>query len=270
MKGKRIVVTRALHQAEELSALLRQRGAVPLLYPCIAIAPPEDVAALDTALRLAARGDFDWLVLTSANAVPILSERLAACDIPVSRLAGIQLACVGPVTAAAVTGALGRKVQTVPETAVAEALVATLQTKMPARVLLLQADIARPVLSRELTNLGARVCALPAYRTVQGSGGVNLPNLLASHQVDAVTFTSPSTVYQCACRLKAEGGNSLELAGICLACIGPITSRAVLDLGFSVSVEPAEHTVKGLVEDLERYFQHQERACPFRSGPHFS
>ncbi|MCB0231019.1 MAG: uroporphyrinogen-III synthase, partial [Anaerolineae bacterium] len=45
-------------------------------YPCIAIAAPADTGPLDGALRDLAAGRFDWLVLTSSNAVTVLAERL--------------------------------------------------------------------------------------------------------------------------------------------------------------------------------------------------
>ncbi len=258
MKGKRIVITRAPHQAKELATLLRQRGAEALLYPCIALAPPEDTALLDASLLAAAGGDFDWLVLTSANAAQILAQRLKERDIPARRLANLELACVGPATAASVTKLLGLKVRAIPETYVAEALATALQKYLPARVLLLQADIARPVLRQKLKELGATVCAVPAYRTVQGSGGVHLPELLAGREIDAITFTSASTVQYCVRRLEAEGGATASLAGVCLACIGPITARALQALGYSATVEPAEHTLEGLVAGLEGYFQQQK------------
>lgn len=257
MRGKRIVVTRAQHQAEEPGTLLRQRGAIPLFYPCIAIAPPRDLALLDAALLAAAEGDFDWLVLTSANTVPVLAQRLKERDIAPQRLDHLKLACVGPATAEAVTSQLGLRVQILPETYVAEALLETLKTRLPARILLLQADIARPLLSQELTRMGALVCALAAYRTIQGNGGVHLAKLLRERQVDAITFTSASTVYQCVRRVEAEGGAAAQLAGVCLASIGPLTSRALRELGFAVAVEPAEHTLEGLITELERYFQQQ-------------
>jgi uroporphyrinogen-III synthase len=260
MKGKRIVITRAPHQAEELARLLRQRGAEALLYPCIALAPPEDTTLLDASILAAADGAFDWLVLTSANAVQILAQRLKEQDIPAQRLANLELACVGPATAEAVTKLLGLNVRTIPETYVAEALATALQKYLPARVLLLQADIARPVLRQKLRELGATVRAVPAYRTVRGSGGVPLPALLAGHKIDAITFTSASTVQYCVRRLEVEGGDTASLAEVCLACIGPITSRALQALGYSATVEPAEHTLEGLVAALEAYFQQQKDA----------
>ena len=55
LSGKHVVNTRALHQAAELDALLRERCAEPISYPCIDIRPPEDCAALDAALRAGQR-----------------------------------------------------------------------------------------------------------------------------------------------------------------------------------------------------------------------
>jgi uroporphyrinogen-III synthase len=258
MNGKRIVVTRAVHQAEELGTLLRQRGAEPLFYPCISLAPPQRLDWLDAALQAGASGSFDWLVLTSANAVPIIAQRLAALHIPASKLACMQVACVGPATAAAVNRELGLTVETMPETYVAEALAGVLKTRIPARILLLQADIARPALAQELTRMGALVCAFPAYRTVQGSGGVDLPALLEDHLVDAITFTSASTVAHCVSRLQTEGGKPMHLNTVCLACIGPVTAEALRKLDLRVQVEPTTHTIEGLVDSLEAYFRHIE------------
>ena len=63
----KIVSTRAPDQAEELDRLLRARGATPLDYPCIDIAPPPDPSALDAALRAAAGG---WFNLARAQRAP--------------------------------------------------------------------------------------------------------------------------------------------------------------------------------------------------------
>jgi uroporphyrinogen-III synthase len=171
MKGKRIVVTRASHQAAELSELLRRRGAEPLVYPCIAIAPPHDPAALDAGLRAAIAGAFDWLVLTSTNTALALAQRLAELGLAPAQLDGIAVAAVGPATAAAAQRLLGLPVRVVPETYVAESLAATLRPTSQMRILLAQADLARPILAQELTAAGANVTTVAAYRTVLGSGG---------------------------------------------------------------------------------------------------
>jgi uroporphyrinogen-III synthase len=251
MQGKRIVVTRALHQARELSSLLIQHGAEALLYPCIAIVPPEDTRQLDSTLQQ--MDHFDWLLLTSANAVMVLSQRLALTNlIPPSSMA---LACVGPATAEAAQRLLGIQARAIPEEYVAEALVELIKPVLPARVLVLQAEKARPVLREKLAVAGATITALAAYRTVQGEGGVHLSTLLKEQQIDAITFTSASTVENCIRRLQAEGADPALLTHVCLACIGPVTAQAMHKAGLVVGVMPAEHTIEGLVEELEAHFR---------------
>ena len=73
LAGRKIVVTRASRAAGALCGLLRQRGASPLLYPCIDFLPPQDPAPLERALEALAAGKFDWLVLTSTTAVEAIS-----------------------------------------------------------------------------------------------------------------------------------------------------------------------------------------------------
>lgn len=252
MRGKRIVVTRASHQAEELAGLLRKRGAEALSYPCIAIAPPNEMLLLDNALRDLAAGSFDWLVITSANTAPLLRQRQASLNVALPT--NLALACVGSATASAAEHYLGLHACAIPEEYVAEALVEVIKPALPARVLLLQAEKARPVLREALASAGATVSAVTAYRTMMGEGGVHLSTLLKQGQVDAVTFTSASTVRNCVRRLAIEQADSSLLIDICLACIGPVTAQALNAMGLSAQVMPAEHTLEGLVEGLDRYF----------------
>ena len=256
LHGKRVVVTRAADQAGELVDLLRDHGADPLSYPCIAIAPPADTAPLDDALRRLAAGKFDWLVLTSRNTVTVLAGRLADLGLDTAAAHPVCVAAVGEATAAAAERELGLKVDLMPAEFVAEALSSAMRARLHPgdRVLLCQADIARPVLARELTAAGAGVTAVAAYRTVMGSGGVNLPALLAEHSVDAMTFTSSSTVRNLLQRLRDEGGERADLDGVCLACLGPITAATAREQGLSVLVAPETHTLPALVEALETYF----------------
>lgn len=252
MQNRRIVITRAAHQAAELERLLTGRGAQTLLYPCIAVVAPEDPSTLDRALQDLAAGAFDWLVLTSANAALVLSQRLHTLDLRLP--ADLALASVGPATAQAAHSLLGLQTRTLPQEYLAEALSAALRPVLPARLLLLQAEQARPVLREELAAAGATVTAVTTYRTIQGSGGVQLSTLLRHRQVDAITFTSASTAHNCVSRLQAEGAERSLLSAVCLACLGPLTARAVQQAGLTVQVMSAEHTLEGLVEALDAYF----------------
>lgn len=251
LTGKRVVVTRAPHQAAELAALLREAGALPILYPCLAIEPPEDLRPLDVALHRAAAGDFDDLVLTSANTVHILAQRLQALGIS---LPAFPVAAVGPRTAAAAETLLGLEVEVVAGEHVAEVLATNVTTGPGQRILLPQSAIARPVLADLLRATGAEVTVVAAYRTVLGQGGEAVPAMLASGQIEVLTFTSSSTAVNFLKRLENEGGHRRDLTGLCLAAIGPITADKMAKLGMPADVVPVSYTLSGLVAALEIYF----------------
>jgi uroporphyrinogen-III synthase len=253
LAGKRIVVTRAAHQADELALLLREHGAEPVLYPCIDIAPPEDTAKLDAVLRDASKGEYDWLVLTSANTVMILKQRLDASGVALPT--ELHIAAIGPGTAKAASALLGLDARLIPEKHIAAALAEALAPQSGTRILLPQAEMARPVLAQSLIASGAAVKAVTAYRTVIGNGGADVPALLARHEIDAITFTSGSTAANFAVRLIDEDGDLESCDGVCIAAIGPTTAVSVRGIGLRVDVLPEDHTLAGLVVGLDVYFQ---------------
>jgi uroporphyrinogen-III synthase len=142
-------------------------------------------------------------VVTSANTARILADRSAALSVS---LAGIRVAAVGPETATAVRDLLRIDAEKVATDYVAEALAAELQPVVGQRFFLPQSIIARPVLAETLRASGAEVTAVGAYQTVMGQGGDDVPAALTAGQVDAVTFTSSSTVRHFLQRLHEEGG----------------------------------------------------------------
>src|SRR5580658_5710490 len=73
LAGRRIVVTRAPEQSQELFDRLRSVGAKTLSLPMVRFLDPVDTSALDQAIT--ALDEFDWLVLTSANAVQFFLAR---------------------------------------------------------------------------------------------------------------------------------------------------------------------------------------------------
>lgn len=241
LEGKRIVNTRAAHQAETLDALLRAEGAVPISYPAIRIAPPERTQVLDAALA----DTYDWLVLTSANTVEVLAERTQA---PGITLANVKTAAVGAATAQAARDRLGVEVAFMPTEATAQALAAQLPLIQGARVLLPQSELAGTALADALHGRGASVTAVTAYHTVKGAGGVELAPLLSSTQVDAVTFTSASTVLHFAERLADE--DAVLSAQVRVVCMSAQVSAAARAAGYAVSAEAREPSLNALVNAL--------------------
>jgi uroporphyrinogen-III synthase len=196
LKGVRVVVGRARHQASALSTELRTLGADVLEIPFIEIRKPRSFRPLDSALRNLA--SYDWLILTSVNGVEAMWERMqklrlagnlagresararstnreghdfsraakSSRRIATSAAEGPRVAAIGPATKASLEQR-GMKVDIVPKEYVAESAVRSLKNKVKGkRVLLVRAKVARDVIPRELRKAGARVDVVEAYETV--------------------------------------------------------------------------------------------------------
>lgn len=239
LAGKRIVVTRAHHQAKALVNLLRQFGAAPISYPCIAIAPPLDVAAFDQCLRSVQ--EYDWLALSSGNTVRAVADCGRALAV-LSSLKRIQIAALGPATEAELRLQLQREPDFIPSSYSADALAREIPIGNSSRILLPQSDLADDRAAEILRSRGAVVTTPVAYRTVIGSGGADVPALVANEQIDALTFASPSAVRFF--RQRCGASAALELPALCL---GERTARAAVSEGFRHVIRPTTFGLRAMI-----------------------
>jgi uroporphyrinogen-III synthase len=259
--GRRIVVTRASDSAGALTGRLQRLGAEPVLCPTIAVVSPETYEPLDAAIRR--MGEFTWIIFTSANGVAAFLARLAALGRDGAALAGVRLAAVGPATAAAL-GEAGLAAEFVPATHTAAALAAGLGDLAGQRVLLPLADIAPDTLAEELRNRGALIERVTAYRTAPDTSpaGDTVARLLRANAIDALTFTSGSTVRALLDRLARAGLDATALIARgqwpATVCIGPTTAKVAREHGLPVAVIAAEHTLDGLIAALCQHFSAQD------------
>jgi len=243
LAGRRILVTRGASQAPKLSDGLRALGAIPIEVPVLEIRPPASYDPLDAALR---RLDtYDWIILTSTNAVHALTERFAALGI-VTPASSLQVAAVGSATAQAARDA-GLSVALMPKDYVAESLVASLQeTIRGKRVLLARAAIARDVIPDALRAAGANVDVVDAYQNaLPAAAPAQLRGALNSG-LDAVTFTSSSSVTHLGEAARAAG-IAFPLPGVPAISIGPVTSQTLREAGWSPAGEADPHDIPGLI-----------------------
>ena len=256
--GRRILVTRPRAQAAAFVDRLADLGAEPIEAPMIRIAPPEDAAPLEAAC--AAATTFDWIVFTSGNGVDAFMERLLAGPRDVRALGTTRLCAIGPATAARLQR-YGLTVDLLPAEHRAEAVSAALcrdQDLAGARILLPRADIARAALPDELRRAGADVVDVAAYRTVpdRGPDRIDLSRMLREGALDAVTFTSASTVRSLAERLGPETPEDL-LANTIVASIGPVTAETARQLGIVTAIMPSTYTAPALAEAIAAHFEQQ-------------
>jgi uroporphyrinogen-III synthase len=251
LAGKRILVTRAAHQARQLTSLLDEQGASVAEIPVIEIDPPKSYRPLDNALI--AIGSYRWLILTSVNGVEAMFARMAALGLGVEKLAHLQICAIGPATRAALQSQ-GLKTTVMPRRYVAEAVVEALRDQVRgSRVLLVRATVARDVIPAQLRKAGARVDVVEAYETKVPAGAAERLRSALLHvdqRPHAITFTSSSTALNLIEILGGASDAQRLLAGIALASIGPITSATLREAGLEPTVEAAQYTMAGLAEAL--------------------
>ena len=258
--GRRIIVTRSREQAGELIEMLEDRGAEAIAAPTIRIAAPDDAAPLDAAVGVVNR--FDWIVFTSANSVDSFMARVLAQG-DVRDLKGVRIATVGPSTASRLNR-YGIRVDLTPGEYRADGLTEALEAITPVRgskVLLPRADIGREVIADDLRRAGAEVTDVVAYRTTlaQGErdGDRDVYRMLLDGEIDAITFTSASTVRNFA-QIHGEEQAADLLRDVVVACIGPVTAEAAHQLGIPATLIPERYTIPDLVDTLVEHFRGRE------------
>ncbi len=255
--GKRILVTRTRTQASRLSALLEEQGARSIEVPTISIEPPRSWSRLDAELTNIA--EYDWLILTSANGVESILYRMEELGISPVLMENTKICAIGPATAARLEEA-GLRVDAMPKRYVAEEVVSLFESAdvTGKKILLPRAAVARDLIPRRLTEMGALVTEVAAYRTVRPRGvGRTLKGLLSTDSVDCITFTSSST---CSNLVALLGKNGLKLLkGVKLFSIGPITTNTAREEGLRIAATAAEYTLEGLVDCMVEYYSKRRR-----------
>ena len=270
LKGIRVLVGRARHQAGALSDRLRGKGAEVLEIPFIEIRKPRSFKLLDRALK--DLNDYDWLILTSVNGVEAMWERMQRAKlvqpwksgalarrsrIKTEKAPAPKIAAIGPATKKAIEQR-GLTVDVVPKEYVAESVVRSLKGKVKGkRVLLVRAKIARDVIPRELRKAGAQVDVVEAYETVVPQASKRkLRSALknAAKRPNVVTFTSSSTVKNFVALIGSARANVRDIR---MASIGPVTSATLRECGLQVDIAAKEFTIPGLVDAIVASFRRQ-------------
>jgi uroporphyrinogen-III synthase len=248
LTGRRVLVTRAAQQMSKLSAGLRALGGEAIEVPVLEICAPKSFAPLDLALRQLHR--YHWLILTSANAVRVLSERTSVLGMLWSVPGHLKVAAVGEATAEAARKA-GLPVAFVPQTYVAEALVECLVGQAARqRILLARAEIARDLIPDALRAAGAEVDVVDAYRNRLPEAAPRLLKKALAKRIDAAMFTSSSSVTHLAAAAK-QAGIAFPFAGVQAMSIGPITSATLRDMGWVPAAEATVSNIAGLIQAVE-------------------
>lgn len=250
LRGARVLIPRGGEWGHRVQREVEHRGAIGVIAPVIASAPPRDQAARDRAFTALADGAYDWLFITSAAAV----EQLVAHGVAVPF--STRVATVGAATARALTD-IGVPAAFVPvgPSSAAAMIRQWLAGRTPAvtgRCLVLRSDLATAVVSDELEVHGYAVDICIGYRTV----GVDLPPETADElrrgEIDVVLLTSLSVARELRRQVGTLDGRTL------VASIGPGTTKDAARLGFAVGHTATTQTVDALLAELDARGLHTE------------
>jgi uroporphyrinogen III methyltransferase/synthase len=248
LEGRTVVVTRAVEQAPALIEPLRALGADVIAMAVIEIEPPLSWADADAAID--ALDGYDWIVLTSANAVDSLHERMHLHGLRIQDLAGRPVAVIGPATAERLRE-FGVEPTVAPSRSRAEGLVESLRAASPngGRVLIARAEEAREVLPDDLRALGFTVDVVPVYRIATAAPPLEAFDRFVAGDVDAVLFASGGTARRFSELVTRAGMDptALLMAPLVVS-IGPVTTDVLHGLGIAVDVQAQDTTAAALVE----------------------
>jgi len=251
LSGKRVLVTRGAEQAEELAALVRRAGGVPVLFPTIRLVPPEDCGPLDR--EIGRLSSFDWVLFSSANGARFFCERADRLGV-VSWPSSFRAASVGPGTTRELESR-GIPVSLTAEVHTGEGLFEALKIRGVAgkRFLLPRAEEGREALPELLSGEGGEVVSVVAYRNGVADRDDAVAEEIVSNPPDVCTFASPSSFRNLFALLgEEEARGMLERSRI--AVIGEVTARAVEKRGFRVDIVPETYTLRGMVEAVAAHF----------------
>jgi hydroxymethylbilane synthase len=225
--GRRVLVTRAAEQADELVSALRDAGLDPVPVPTIAIEFDPPRGHLDAAAGML--HTYRWVVITSANGARAM---LKAAERVLTELGAPSWAAIGPATRRVLEHE-GIEVQFQPSRSSGIAMASGLPVVAGDLILVVRGDLADEELMVGLRARGAEVDDVVAYRTreaPESSRGL-IRHATAAGPIAAVVFTSGSTVRG----LLALGqADSIEVRSWPAVCIGTETAGEARAAGFLV------------------------------------
>ena len=254
--GWRVLVPRTKQQAGSMVSRLTEHGATAEVVPTISVEPPRTPHQIEKAVKGLVTGRYEWIGFTSVNAVRAIREKFEEFGLDARAFAGLKVAAVGGVTAAALRE-WGIEPDLVPSGESEQSAQGLLDIWPPFdevldpidRVFLPRADIATDTLVAGLQAGGWEVDDVTAYRTVRAAP----PRGRGPRgDQDAASSTRSSS------RRRSTVRNLVGIAGkphptTVVACIGPATAKTAEEHGLRVDVLAPEPNTEALVQALAEY-----------------
>jgi len=247
--GKKILITRPLTLAKELSQELESEGAQTITYPLIEVIKEKGLKDVTVIKRLEAA---DWVLFTSRSAVDICFHALDEQNKDIRFLKDIKFAVLGSQTQKMLR-ARGIIADIVPEKFYMESLIKEFKKIdiKNKRIFIPHSRQGRPILVEELSKQGALIDELFVYHIAapKDSSKQQFLKLIKQENFNIITFTSSSCVHQF---MKFIGKEKQAIKKHVFAVIGPITRKTLEGYGFKAGIEAKVYTASGLVQAIRK------------------
>lgn len=242
LNGTRVLVTRPVHQANNLCLLIEARGGMAVRLPTIDIVACSDLTEKIKALK--STEPFQWLVFISANAV---NFALGAISGKIDQFTNARIAAIGRSTAKSLES-VGLTVDLLPDQGSdSEALLASPQMHAVSgqRILILRGIGGREELADILRGRGAEAEYLEVYRRIIPSLDCSeVMHLLTRNGLDVVTVTSGEALQNLLIMLGEKYHKTLT--ALPLVAVSERIARIAAESGFKrifVADSPADTSI---------------------------
>ncbi len=253
--GRQILLTRPKQSISFLAEELRSKGAQVIELPAIVTTPVSPNLQLSKALEhFGTIGMEEWMVFTSPTGVHIFFQLLTELALDIRyvfrRPAEIKIAAIGSATEKALR-AYGLVSDVVPREYCAKALGESIAAvaKANSHVTIFRASEGSKELLPPLKDAEIATEDIPLYTTsCQTHSHIQekIAGLFNNGEIDAVTFTSASTVKGFVDTMQLD-----SYRDILAICIGERTAEAAAEYGMQIRISK-EASIKSMIELLEK------------------
>lgn len=224
LAGRKILVTRPVHQAESLCRALQAQGAETIVFPTVAIQGSSNLNALYTALMHLP--ECEITIFVSANAVHHALPHWPKKTLSLKTLA------IGPGTEKALQQH-GMTADSIPEQHNSEGLLElpALQSVTGRSITIFCGENPRPLLADTLRQRGAKVTQAFCYRRVCPIPQVAEVEKLCTQHLDLIISTSLDSLRNL-CQIFAAPAHSAWLHPTPLLVVSPAMSEFAQSQGF--------------------------------------
>lgn len=253
LSGKTCLIMRNASQAKPLIDGISKLGGHSILVPLISF-KKKNLDEQETKM-MKNLSSYNWIVFTSQNGVRFFMDELKEQNLSFPEK--LKIAAVGTKTKKLLND-YGLSISIVPKKFTGDVLADEMKQIITSedRICIVKGNLSRDIVGKVLAEAGAKVESIINYETyLPEESKTKLWETVKTEKLDILIFTSPSTVDHF---VQILGTSYLNFVGNkWIACIGPVTKKALEKYAIPVQICPENYTIEQLLDDMNLFFSKQ-------------